>query len=193
MSNRVHETLKVPVSYVIANPSSYPYPDALRPSIPAFPSTVAFAAPGYRDPVPTDPPPPFAAFPGAASCTTYNDWPYGLDNRIGYTAGIADEPLKKQLIARPATYLLGDIDILPLGGMDLSCPAMAQGPNRLARGLAFHKNVSERFGARHKVVIVALCGHSNRCMYTADAALPILFPRYGAGHEGPAQGSHTMR
>src|SRR5581483_10157068 len=31
MANRVHDTLGVPVSYVVANPSSYAWPDATRP------------------------------------------------------------------------------------------------------------------------------------------------------------------
>ena len=178
MSNRVHESLQVPVSYVVANPSAYPYPDPLRPTISATPSTIASAAPGYQPPIPTNPPPPFAAYQGSTSCTTFDNWPFGLKNRMGYAAAIPDEQLKKQLIGRPATYLLGDNDILPLplGGWDTSCPAMAQGPTRLARGLAFHKNVAERFGAQHNVVIVPLCGHNNRCMYTSDVALPVLFP-----------------
>ena len=36
----------------------------------------------------------------------------------GYTGKIPDEQLKKQLAARPTVYLLGEIDILPLGGFD---------------------------------------------------------------------------
>ena len=176
MSNRVHESLHVPVFYVVANPSAYPYPDPLRPTISATPPTIASAAPGYQPPIPTNPLPPFAAYQGSTSCTTFDNWPYGLKNRMGYAAAIPDEQLKKQLIGRPATYLLGDNDILPLGGFDSSCPAMAQGPTRLARGLAFHKNVAERFGAQHNVVIVPLCGHNNRCIYTSDVALRVLFP-----------------
>jgi hypothetical protein len=75
------------------------------------------------------------------------------------------------------TYLLGEIDILPLGGFDGSCPAMAQGPTRLARGQAFSKYVNQKFSARHALIVVPLCGHNARCMFTADPALPILFPK----------------
>ena len=32
MANQVHDTLGVPVTYVVANPSSYAYPDAGRPA-----------------------------------------------------------------------------------------------------------------------------------------------------------------
>jgi hypothetical protein len=85
--------------------------------------------------------------------------------------------LKQQIIARPVTYLLGEIDILPLGGFDGSCPAMAQGPTRLARGQAFGKYIDEKYGAKHKIQEVHLCGHNARCMFTAEEALPIIFPK----------------
>ena len=74
-------------------------------------------------------------------------------------------------------YLLGEIDILPLGGFDSSCSAMAQGATRLARGQAFGKYANEKYGAKHQTVVVPLCGHNARCMYTAESALPILFPK----------------
>ena len=147
MSNRVHETLGVPVRYVVANPSSYAWIDSTRPV------TVA------------------------NDCPHFDRWPYGFQNRSGYAARISDEDLKKQLASRPTTYLLGEIDILPLGGFDQSCSAMRQGPTRLARGQAFGKYVDEQLGAKHDIVVVPLCGHNARCMFTADDALPLLFPK----------------
>lgn len=145
MSNRVHETLSVPVRYVVSNPSSYAWIDASRPG-------------------------------DTSKCAQYNRWPYGFENRSGYAARVSDEDLRKQLASRPATYLLGEIDILPLGGFDSSCPAMAEGPTRLARGQAFGKYVNQQTGAKHEIVVVQLCGHNARCMFTADIALPVLFP-----------------
>jgi hypothetical protein len=53
---------------------------------------------------------------------------------------------------------------------------MAQGPTRLARGQAYAKYVNQKYGARHQATIVPLCGHNARCMFTAQPALPILFP-----------------
>jgi hypothetical protein len=147
MSNRVHEKLGVPVTYVVANPSSYAWIDATRP--------VAVAGP----------------------CPNYDRWPYGFEHRTGYAARIGDEDLKKQLASRPTTYLLGEIDILPLGGFDASCSAMRQGPTRLARGQAFGKYVNEQLKAKHDIVVVDLCGHNARCMFTAEKALPLLFPK----------------
>jgi Alpha/beta hydrolase family len=157
MANRVHETLGVPVTYIVANPSSYAYLDATRPRG----ETTEFREFGDR-----------------RNCTTYNQWPYGLEHRSGgYTAAESDEQLKKQLAARPVTYLLGEIDILPLGGFDSSCPAMAQGATRLARGQAFGRYVNQKAGAQHKTVTVPLCGHNARCMFTAEPALPLAFPK----------------
>jgi pimeloyl-ACP methyl ester carboxylesterase len=156
MSNQIHDTLDVPVTYVVSNPSSYAYLDPTRPT-----------ADGSD----------FRPFSDGRNCTTYDHWPYGLQNRGGYTAKLTDEQLKKQLAARPVTYLLGEIDILPLGGFDASCPAMAQGPTRLARGQAYVKYVNQNFGARHQVTVVPLCGHNARCMFTSETALPIVFPK----------------
>ena len=54
---------------------------------------------------------------------------------------------------------------------------MAQGATRLARGLAYARYVSEKYGAPHKTVIVPSCGHNARCMLTVEAALPLVFPK----------------
>ncbi len=157
MANKVHDTAGVAITYVVANPSSYAYLDATRPNS----EGTAFSP--FRD---------------GRNCTTYDKWPYGLEDRAeaGYTAKMSDDQLRKQLAARPVTYLLGEIDILPLGGFDSSCPAMAQGPTRRARGEEFAKLVTTKYNAQHKVTIVPLCGHNARCMFTSDVALPIIFP-----------------
>jgi hypothetical protein len=76
------------------------------------------------------------------------------------------------------TYLLGELDILPLGLFDGSCPAMGQGPTRLARGSAFGKYVNEKYSAHHNMIVVPLCGHNARCMFTAEQVLPLIFPEH---------------
>jgi hypothetical protein len=52
---------------------------------------------------------------------------------------------------------------------------MAQGPTRLARGLAFAKYMNDKFGAHHQTVLVPACGHNARCMFGSEVALPVLF------------------
>ena len=175
MANQVHDQLGVPVTYLVANPSAYAYLDNTRPAASAY--AVSAGAPGY---VPTPAQgASFRVFSDGRNCTTFDQWPYGLQNRSGYTSRLTSDQLKRQLVARPTVYLLGELDILPLGGFDSSCPAMAQGPTRLARGQAFHKYVTEKFGAAHSLTMVPLCGHNARCMFTAEIALPILFPKPG--------------
>jgi len=168
MANKVHDTLGVPITYVVSNPSSYAYLDANRPSLSTGNVCVSCPSATAGEPRP---------FPDRRNCSTYDDWPYGLQKRTGYAAAIGDDALKKQLATRPVTYLIGEIDILPMGGFDSSCPAMAQGPTRRARGEAFSKYVNEKYGAHHALQVVSLCGHNARCMFTADPALPLLFPK----------------
>src|SRR5215468_10453185 len=62
MANLAHEGLVVPVTYVVANPSSYAYLDGLRPTVSALPPTVAAAPPGYQQPAAASPPAPFTEF-----------------------------------------------------------------------------------------------------------------------------------
>ena len=155
MTNRIHETLGLPVTYVVSNPSSYAYLDANRP------------APGGE----------FRPYGDARNCTTYDHWPYGLEGRSGYAARLTGEQLKGQIVSRPVVYLLSELDTLPLAGFDSSCPAMAQGPTRLARGQSYAAYVNGKYGAKHTTTVVPLCGHNARCVYTSDPALGILFPK----------------
>jgi pimeloyl-ACP methyl ester carboxylesterase len=175
MANRVHDTLGVPVTYVVANPSSYAWPDSTR-TTKADDADAAAAKEGWNS---TAVHTKFAFGPyDAGACQNYNRWPLGLENRTsGYTAKMTNEELMRQLVSRPTTYLLGQVDTLPLGGFDSSCSAMAQGPTRRARGEAFLKFVNEKLGAKHQAVIVPECGHNDRCVYTTDIVFPFIFPK----------------
>jgi len=177
MANRVHDSVRVAISYVAANPSSYTYLDVVRPTNAAMASRYPTLAPGYQPVPPAPSQKPFVEFTHAKSCAGYNQWPYGLEERVGYTKNLSDSELKRQLLARPVTYLLGELDILPLYNFDASCSALAQGPTRLARGVAYSKYATEVLGAQHRQVLVPACGHSARCMFAADVSLPVLFPK----------------
>jgi pimeloyl-ACP methyl ester carboxylesterase len=176
MLNQAEDKLGVPVSYVVANPSAYAYVDSLRPTASAFPATTPTAQGGQLSNS-ANPSAAFLPYGDARNCTGYDIWPYGLRTRPRYSSTLTDEQITKQLLARSVTYLLGEADVLPLGVFDTSCPAMAQGPTRLARGVAFHKYVTENLHAHHGLVIVPFCSHSQRCMFTSDKALPLLFPK----------------
>jgi pimeloyl-ACP methyl ester carboxylesterase len=176
MVNKVHSTPGVTISYVVANPSSYAWPAAVRPmptgdADPATADKEALGANGEK--VHTN----FTFGPfDSTNALNYNKWPAGLENRIGYTAGMSDDQLKRQLVERPTTYLLGQVDVLPLGGFDSSPNAMAQGPTRRARGEAFFKYVTETLGAKHNAIIVSECGHNDRCIFTTNTVFPAIFP-----------------
>lgn len=177
MANTVHESLRIKPTYLIANPSSYAYFDELRPTEAAFVAgEIVALAPGYQEPLPEKPRPAFRPYHDRRNCTTFDSWPYGMHDRNGYTAKVSEEEMKKNLAARPVTILEAEYDLFPLHGFDDSCAAMAQGPTRVARGVAYSKYV-ERFGAKHPLVSVEGCGHSGRCMLTSEQTLPLLFPR----------------
>jgi len=174
--NAVHEALGVPLTYLPANAASYLYLDALRPTAAAYP--VAAGPPGFVPPPPAE---PFVPFRGATTCGAFDTWPYGARDRRGGGARVTDDQLKQHLLARPITYLAGQLDILPLANFDGSCPAMAQGPTRMARALAFSKYMNEKYAAPHQTTVVAICGHDARCTFTAEPVLPLLFPKQEGG------------
>ena len=175
MANRIHDTLGVRVSYVVANPSSYAWPDATRPQMTADAAPDAAKGAWESEKIHTA----FSYGPyDASACPAFDRWPAGLEQRTsGYTKGIPDSQLRQQLASRKTTFLFGQVDVLPLGGFDASCPAMAQGATRRARGEAYVKYVNERLGAKHDAQIVPECGHNDRCVYTTDSVLPVIFPR----------------
>ncbi|MBK5292107.1 MAG: hypothetical protein JJE04_10575 [Acidobacteriia bacterium] len=156
--------VEIPVRFIVANPSSYLYLDAIRPAE----GVVCTKEEGCKG--------EFTEFKGA-SCGNFDLWKYGMVKRTGYAAKVADEDLRSNMIGRDVTYLLGEWDNLPGNNLDASCSGMAQGPNRLMRGLNYYNYIRSRHKASHKVVTVPSCGHNARCMFTSDAALPVLFPR----------------
>jgi hypothetical protein len=177
MSSKVADSLGVPVEFVVANPSSYAWPAATRP-IPEGVGSPEAAALAWKDESPHT---GFRFGPfDAAEAPTYDLWPYGLERRTGgYTAGIGDETLRRNLVSRHVTYLLSQVDVLPLGGFDGSPDAMAQGATRRQRGEAFVDYVDTALGGASRAVIVPECGHNDRCVYTTDAVLPLIFPDVG--------------
>lgn len=175
--NRVHESLGVKVSYIVSNPGAYTYLDERRPTPAALPH-MSSSVPGFIELTPQPAgQAAFRAFADARNCTQFDQWPYGMKNRQGYAAQASDEQLVRQIVSRPATWVLGELDILPLVNFDVSCPAVAQGNSRLSRGLAFTRYLREHFQARHHTVVLDGCGHSTRCMLTHDRMLPVLFPK----------------
>jgi pimeloyl-ACP methyl ester carboxylesterase len=177
MTNKVHGTPGVSLSYVVSNPSSYAWPTPLRP----LPTGDADPAIADKAPLGPDGGKVHTRYEYGPFDTTkapnYNRWPSGLDERSGYAAPMTREQLVRQLVDRPTTYLLGQLDVLPLAGFDSSPNGMAQGPSRRARGEAFFKYVTQTLGAKHEAMIVSLCGHHARCVFTTNSVFSVIFPQ----------------
>src|SRR4051794_31183209 len=111
MVSKVHNTPGVSLSYVVANPSSYAWPAAVRP----LPTGDADPSTADKEALGPDGEKVHANFTYGPFDTTkarnYNRWPAGLENRAGYSAGPTNEQLIKQLVERPTTYLLGQVDV----------------------------------------------------------------------------------
>jgi len=163
-ANRAEAASAVPVSYVVANPSSYLYVDDRR-----LPRLSACQANGTCSA-------PFRPYWDRENCTTFNTWKYGLEKRAGYAAAIPDATLRAQLAARRVTYLLGDLDRVETSDLDMTCPAMAQGPNRRERGLNYWNYIRSLHNARHGLEVVSGCGHSATCVYASPQGAALLFP-----------------
>jgi pimeloyl-ACP methyl ester carboxylesterase len=117
ITNQVHEKLPFALSYVVSNPSSYAYFDTTRPRDTDYATSAR--APGFVPDPPADSASaaegsPYPVFDDAKNCTRFNDWPYGLESRSGYTNRIPAQQIVAQSKARATTYLLGQLDILPI-------------------------------------------------------------------------------
>jgi hypothetical protein len=71
---------------------------------------------------------------------------------------------------------VGALDTTLDGGLDMSCPALAQGNSRVARAQAFVRLVTEKYKVPQRLMLVRGCGHEERCVFTSDLALPLLVP-----------------
>jgi pimeloyl-ACP methyl ester carboxylesterase len=150
----------VVLRFVVANPSSYLYLDARRPDP---------AAPGaFR-------------LPTGTACAA-NRYKYGLergnDAVEAAVAALGVAGLAERFRRQPVTYLLGESDNDPKHRLlDKGCAAMAQGPTRLARGLAY-KLYLDSYYAPHaqRFETVPGVGHNAARMFGSRAGLVALFP-----------------
>jgi hypothetical protein len=110
MLNQIHGKLGIPISYVVANPSSYAYIDNLRPTASAFPATISATAQGGPASNSANPSPAFLPFADAKNCTGYDIWPYGLKARPGYSSTLTDEQITQQLVVRPVVLVQREME-----------------------------------------------------------------------------------
>lgn len=140
----------VAVRYVVANPSSYLYFDDERPNADAL---------------------------AGGACPRATEWKYGLKSAPPYVASQDVRDLETRYVARRVVYLLGQADTNPYTHfIDRSCAAMAQGPYRLARGLAYFDYLKKRHpdDLAQQVVEVPGVGHDGLGMFTSACGLAVL-------------------
>jgi len=141
----------IAVRYVVANPSSYLYFDDERPNADAL---------------------------AGGACPRATEWKYGLKSAPPYVASQDVRDLETRYVARRVVYLLGQADTNPYTHfIDHSCAAMAQGPYRLARGLAYFDYLKKRHpdDLAQQVVEVPGVGHDGLGMFTSVCGLAVLF------------------
>jgi pimeloyl-ACP methyl ester carboxylesterase len=147
----------IALRYVVANPSSYVYFDAMRP-----------VASGE-----------FAAF-ARAMCPSFNRWKYGLEDLPGYAGDAASAAaLEARYAQRDVTVLLGGADCDPQHpALDRSCAALAQGEHRLGRGLAYARYMTLRHPeglAKHRTYVIDGVGHDAKGIFASAQGLAALF------------------
>ncbi|GAB7534149.1 alpha/beta hydrolase [Burkholderia sp. 22PA0099] len=151
----------IALRYVVSSPSSYAYFDAERPGADGKP----------------------AAF-DAAACPGFDDWKYGMARRPPYLADRTAAQLESAYAARQVTYLVGGNDDDPQQkALDQSCPAEAQGPQRLARAEAYFGYLQARHpqGLNQHLHVVPGVGHNGAKMLTSACALAAIYDTPGCG------------
>ncbi|WP_347902155.1 alpha/beta hydrolase [Pseudomonas purpurea] len=143
------KTAGIALRFVVANPSSYAYFDAQRPT--AF---------------------------DVATCPGFNDWKYGLEKLPDYADGQTPQQLERAYIQRDVTYLLGRRDINPHHpALDRSCAAETQGAYRLIRGHNYFDYLQQRHpeGLNQRLIEVPGIGHDGNRMFTSPEGQKALF------------------
>ncbi len=162
--NRMEPKMRVPVRYVVANPSSYVYLNELR-----LRQGAACSEKGECTGA-------FTKYWDAGNCTTYNDYRYGLEKLNGYAVGTPPEQIREQFAKRKVTYLVGELDTRTDDpNLDRSCPAVAQGSNRRERGTTFWNYMKSQFSAAHNFALAPGCGHSAVCVFAGPAGVQAVF------------------
>jgi hypothetical protein len=139
------------VRYVVANPSSYLYFSDDRPEK-------------------VDP----------AACPGFDRWKYGLAGAPPYVGGTTG--VEARYVARDVIYLLGTADTDPHHpALDTSCAAEAEGPYRLARGLAYFAYLQARHPSLrvHRIALIPDVAHNGGRMFGSVCGLTALFDRPG--------------
>jgi hypothetical protein len=171
--------------YVVSDPGSWLYFDALRPQPMQRDAEVDWPACKTVDDAAASPSAEgrctlrFVA--AAPDCAAANRWKYGTDD-LPAVLGRSAAAARARYVAADISYLEAALDSDAAPGtaykvLDKSCGAAAQGPYRLQRGLAYgayDRDVLAPPKAR-PVTVVPGCAHSVACVFPAPEARAALF------------------
>jgi hypothetical protein len=112
------------------------------------------------------------------ACPRYDEYKYGLRDLNPYLQPLGPDGIRANYARKDVTLLLGRMDYQMLDpSKDDTCPAVAQGANRLSRGLRFAQFLDATYGpgAHHtQAVLVPGVGHNARGMFTSSAGRAAL-------------------
>ncbi len=139
--------------FVVGSPGSYMYPTSERPKN------------GKS-----------SAFEKPTSCSGYNDYPYGLSNRVDYLKTSAVSDMVARLATRDIRFIAGEADTARDGVLDVTCAADLQGANRFARSQNFaayakHLNANDHT----KVFSVPGAAHDHAKVFQSTPGRAALF------------------
>jgi pimeloyl-ACP methyl ester carboxylesterase len=151
----------ITMRFIIANPSSYVY---FTPERKVGNSQDTFAVP---------------AADIVASCPTYNQYGYGLEQLNNYMARTGATAIPSQYASAEVIYLLGERDTDPNhASLDKSCGAQLQGAHRLERGRVYFNYVRSHFGPSqvtgHRLIVIPGVGHAGGSMLRSSCGTKYL-------------------
>jgi len=135
--------------FIVMNPSSYLYPDNLRPA-----QDGSFVV------------------PDSSACPGYNRYPKGLTELNTYARAAGPERILQNMLERDIVFLLGGDDTnMEDPDLDVSCAGNLQGKYRLVRGMYYIGHISSfpGYGGKKSFSIIRGVGHEGDMISTAEA------------------------
>ncbi len=145
-------------NFIVMNPSSYMYLDDRRP-------------------VKTEMGLTFIK-PDTTGCSSFNDYPRGMEKLNPYAAKIGVETIKQQFLNRDVAFILGEKDVnMNDSSLDKSCGGNLQGRFRLERGQFFYEYLQLYSNKKkiHQIKTVPNVAHDGDKMVNSKAALWFMF------------------
>ena len=155
----LYEAAGTTIQYIVSNPSSYLYLSEKRLT---ENNDYEFETPDQNT---------------LNQCPEYNEWRYGLDELYSYMTETGAQQLRENYRTRDVVVLIGGDDNDPNdSSLGISCSAMLQGPQRLARSIIYAHHLADEFGETpHPFAILEGVGHSSNQVFQAECGQFFLF------------------